>query len=184
MLRLEHGAGRQHHVAGRNVLAGQPSIRAQFQAFRHDHVVALDAHVFLHEHGVGALGHGRAGENADRLPRLERDIGARAGGQPPGNGEPGVGVWREIGMAHGIAVDRRIIEGRQIDRRHHVLGGDAAARAAQAHALGLGDRRDALADQPLHVRQRQQRAGKRKTVVGELRHTPLTSRPARRARHV
>ena len=40
----------------------------------------------------------------------------------------------------------------------------SGTRSVSAH------RRDALADQPLHVIERQQRAGKRKTIVGQLRH--------------
>ena len=99
----------------------------------------------------------------------------------PAIGKLAVAIGAQIGMAHGIAVDRRIIERRQIDRRLDVGGGDAAARAAQRHPLGLGHRRDALADQPLHVLERQQRTGKRETVVGQLRHQPLTSSPARSA---
>ncbi len=73
-------------------------------------------------------------------------------------------------MAHGVAVDRRIVERRQIDRRLDVEGGDARARAMQRHAFGLGDGRDAFADQPFHVVEPQQRSGKRETVVGQLRH--------------
>ena len=73
-------------------------------------------------------------------------------------------------MAHGVAVDRRIIEGRQVDWRLHVEGQHTVARAVQRHLLGLSDRFDALADQPLHVVEPQQRAGKRETVVGQLSH--------------
>ena len=103
-------------------------------------------------------------------PGLSVDFGARAGGQPPGDHELGVAIGREIGVAHGVAVDRRIIERRQIDRRLHVEGEHAAARAVQDHLLGLSDRFDAFADQPLHVVEPQQRTGKRETVVGQLSH--------------
>src|SRR5262249_600902 len=41
---------------------------------------------------------------------------------------------------------------------------------AQVDLLGLGDRRDARRDQPLHLGDRHQRAGEREAVVGELRH--------------
>ena len=81
MLRFQHGAGRQHDAALRHVLAGKPPVGAELQAFRHRHAVAVGGDIFLHEHGVGAGRHRRAGENADRLLRSERDIGARAGGQ-------------------------------------------------------------------------------------------------------
>src|SRR6185437_10456007 len=76
----------------------------------------------------------------------------------------------EVGVAHGIADDRRIIERRQIDRRLDIGGGDAAMRSAQRHAFGFRNRRAPLSDQPLHVAQRQQRAGKGEAVVGKLRH--------------
>ena len=73
-------------------------------------------------------------------------------------------------MAHGVAVDRRIVERRQIDRRLDVEGGDAGARPVQRHTLGFAHGRDALADQPFHVVEPQQRAGECETVVGQLRH--------------
>ncbi len=84
--------------------------------------------------------------------------------------ELAVAVRLEIGVAHGVAVHRRIIERRQIDRRLDVEGQHAAARAVQRHLLGFGDRCDALADQPLHVVEPQQRTGKGETIVGQLRH--------------
>ena len=46
-------------------------------------------------------------------------------------------------------------------------------RVAQGDPLALADRRDALADQPLHCFQGKQRAGKGETVVGQLRHRQL-----------
>ena len=76
-------------------------------------MLAFDAHVLLHEHRIGAVRHRRAGENADRLARFERDVRALAGGQAAGDLELGIGVGGQIGMAHGVAVDRRIIERRQ-----------------------------------------------------------------------
>ena len=50
---------------------------AELQTLRQDHVIAVHRHVFLHEHGVGARRHGRAGENADGLARLSA-MSARA----------------------------------------------------------------------------------------------------------
>jgi hypothetical protein len=38
---------------------------------KHD-LVALDADVFLHEHGIGTFGHRRASEDAHRLPGREQ----------------------------------------------------------------------------------------------------------------
>ncbi len=170
VLRLQHGAGRQHDIARRHVLAGQPAIGAELQPARHRDAVAVDRDVFLHEHGVGADRHRRAGEYPDRLAGFQRGIGTPPGGQPAADDQFGVAARFEIGMADGVTIDRGIIERRQIDRRLQVGGGDAAARAAQRHPFGLRDRHDPFADQPLHLGQRQQRTGKCETIVGQLRH--------------
>ena len=103
-----------------HILAGKPPVGAELQARRHDDAVAFGRHVLLHEHGIGAGRHRRAGENADRLARLERAVGTRAGGDAAGDRQPGFAVGIQIGVAHGIAIDRGIIERRQIDRRRHV----------------------------------------------------------------
>ncbi len=55
VLRREPPAGRQHDRAGAHVLAGKPAIGAGLEPRRHDHRLAVEAHVLLHEHGVGAL---------------------------------------------------------------------------------------------------------------------------------
>ncbi len=170
MLRLQHRAGRQHDLARGHVFAGKSAVGAKLQAFRHGDGIAIHRHVFLHEDRVGALGHRRAGENPDGFAGFQRHVGARAGGQPAADRKPGIGIGFEIGVAHRVSVHRRIIERRQIDRRLDVGGDDAAARAVELYPFGLGYRRDALADQPLHLVERHQRAGKGETVVGELRH--------------
>ena len=85
-------------------------------------LIAVDRHVLLHEHGVGARRHRRAGEDADRLrPASSACAAARAGGEPSGDRSSRVSPSRvEIGVAHRVAVDRGIVERRQIDRRDHV----------------------------------------------------------------
>ena len=103
-------------------------------------------------------------------PATERTGRGASGGDAVDDREPRVARGGEIGMAHGIAVDRRIVERRQVDRRDDIARDHAAARGGERHALGLGHRRDALGDQPLHLGDRQQRAAERKAVVGELRH--------------
>ena len=92
VLRLQHGAGRQHDMTGGHVFAGKPPIRAEFQALRHGDAIALRRHVFLHEHRIGALGHRRAGENADGFAGFQRLLRARAGGQAAGDDERRVAV--------------------------------------------------------------------------------------------
>ncbi len=72
VLRFKHGAGRQNDATGGNILARETAIGPELQAFWHRHPVAFDRHILLHENGVGALRHRRAGENANGLTRLER----------------------------------------------------------------------------------------------------------------
>ena len=170
VLRFQHGAGRQHDMTGGHVFAGQPAIRPKFQPLGHGDAIALRGHVLLHEHRIGALGHRRAGENADGFAGFQRLLRACAGGQAASDDERRVAVAFEISMAHGVTIDRGIVERRQIDRRLDVIGGDAAVRGVQRQPFSFGDRRDALADQPFHVLERQQRTGKGETVVGQLRH--------------
>ena len=114
--------------------------------------------------------HRRAGEDADRFAGTERAGGGAAGGDAVDDLEPRVARRRQVGMADGKAVDRGIVERRQVDRRDDILRDHAAARGGKRHGLGLGHRRDALGDQPLHLGDRQQRAAERKAIVGELRH--------------
>ena len=47
----------------------------------------------------------------------------------------------EIGVPHRVAVDRRIVERRQVDRRHDILGEHAPDRGGERHGFDLGDRR-------------------------------------------
>src|SRR5262249_11795679 len=79
----------------------------------------------------------------------------------------------EIAVPHRVAIHRRIVERRQIERCCDVGGEHPAARGAEADSLGLGHRLHALRDQPLHVGDRHQRPGEREAIVGELRHQAL-----------
>src|SRR5262249_13269526 len=84
--------------------------------------------------------------------------------------ETGVGFAVEIDVAHGVAVDRGIVERRQIDGRHHVARNHAPIRSMQGNGLNFGDRRNALADDALDLLHRQQRAREREAIVAKLRH--------------
>ena len=128
VLRGEPPAGRQHDRALAHILAGKPAVGASFQPRRHDDVIALGAHVLLHEHRVGAGRHRRAGEDADRLAGADRTRRGAAGGQPSADRKPGFGLGREIAVPHRIAIDGGIVERRQVDRRDHVAP-PARARA-------------------------------------------------------
>ena len=70
VLRLQHGAGRDHHAAFAHVLAGEPPVGAELQPARQHDTIALEFDVLLHEDRVGARRHGRAGENSDGLTGL------------------------------------------------------------------------------------------------------------------
>ena len=60
-------AGRHGNRPCPQVLAGKPPIGAALQAWRHDDAAAVDAAILLHENGIGACRHRRAGKDADRL---------------------------------------------------------------------------------------------------------------------
>jgi hypothetical protein len=132
-------------------------------------------HILLHEDGVGTRRHGRAGEDADRRPNRQRARGGMARGHALDHGEPRLGGRIEIGVTHGIAVDRRIIERRQIDGRHHVARDHAPVGGGERHRLDLGDRRHALADDAFDLVHRQQRTREGEAVVRELRHQPRSA---------
>jgi hypothetical protein len=85
----------------------------------------------------------------------------------------GLGLGVEIAVPHRIAIDGRIVERRQIERRDDIAGEHATARRRERHAFALAHRLHALGDHPFHVGDRQQRAGEGKAVVGELRHHAL-----------
>ena len=94
--------------------------------------VVVEPHVLLHEHGVGALGHRRAGENPHRMARLDRLARRRAGLNAPGHGKRRFRPRRQIAAAHGIAVDGGIGEGRQRQRRRNVARRECARRPPSA----------------------------------------------------
>ena len=98
-----------------------------FRPGRQHHGGALHPAVLLHEHGIGPGRHRRAGEYADRRAGAERRR-LPAGGDAVGDRKPRLAVRVEVGVAHRVAVDRRIVERRQAQRRDHV-GGEHPARS-------------------------------------------------------
>ena len=91
------------------------------------------------------------------------------------DGEPRIGGGVEIGVPYRIAVDRRIVERRQVDRRHHVTCDHAPIGGGERYHLDLGHRRYALADDAFDLLHRQQRTRKGEAVVRELRHQPRSA---------
>jgi hypothetical protein len=176
VLRLKPAARGQRDRTAPHVLAGKPPVRAALQSRRHDDSRSIAPHVLLHEHGVGALGHRRAGEDTDRLARVDGLRRSAARGQPVDNRERRLVLRANVRVAHRIAIDRRVVERRQVDRRDHACGKHAGARILQRDRLDFGDRRHALIDQPLDVVDREQRPAEREAIVGELGHQALRTR--------
>ena len=80
ILRPQPAALLERGMAESDVFAGGAHIGAGFQPCRQHHPAGIiDADIFLHEHGVGAVGHRRAGKDPHRLARLDRFAGRRAG---------------------------------------------------------------------------------------------------------
>ena len=80
-------------------------------------------------------------------PGVDRQLAARAGGQPPADREPGLGIGREIAVPHRIAIDRGIVERRQIDRRdrrRRPARGRARRAAARVSVSVTGCTRSAI----------------------------------------
>ena len=133
VLRRKPPAGRQRHRAGRDVFAGEAAVGAAFEPRRHDHGAAVDAAILLHEHRIGARRHRRAGEDADRFAVMQRAARGMPGGDPIHDRKPGLLLAAEIVGAHRVAIDRRVVEWRQIDaaqqHRRRARGRPPAAAA-------------------------------------------------------
>ena len=170
MLRSKPAAGSERERPRAHVLAREPPVCAAREPCRHDHRVAVAAHVFLHEDGIGARRHRRAGEDADCRTRRQRERGGPARGHALDHREPGLGFAIEIGVAHGVAVHCGIVERRQIDRREQVARNHAPVRRLERNGFDVGNRRNARADDALDLLHRKQRTRERETIVGQLRH--------------
>ena len=86
----ESPAGGQDGRAGRDILSGIPPVGAALDPGRYNDGIAVCPAVLLHQHGVGAGGHRRAGEDANRLAAHGRAPERVPGGSPPGAGQPRV----------------------------------------------------------------------------------------------
>ena len=73
-------------------------------------------------------------------------------------------------MAHGVTIHRRIVERRQVDRRGNIVRQRATARQCERDRLDFGDRLNPFGDDAFEIGDREQRPGKRETIVGQLRH--------------
>ena len=93
--------------------------------------------------------------------------GGLTGSDPIDDRQAHLALGIEIVGAHCVAIDRRIIEGRHIDRSDDIIGKHTPCRLAQRHGLASADRRDAFSDQTLGIGDRKQRTGESETIVAE-----------------
>ena len=93
-----------------------------------------------------------------------------AGGDARDHLKPRLGVRVEIGVAHGVAVDRRVVERRQIDRRHDVARDHAPAGDGKRHRFDFRNRRHPLRDDALDLVHGEQRTREGKAIIAKLRH--------------
>ena len=80
--------------------------------------------MLLHHDGIGPGRHGRTGKNPGHLPGLQSKP-LLTGGNALGHRQFNTHLL-QIGRAHRVTVHRRIVKGRHLQSRHHVLRQDAA----------------------------------------------------------
>ena len=109
----EPGARGEQRIAGTNVAAGGPHVRAELRpALAISIVVVTYDNVLDRNDAVGALGHGAAGRDLHRLPGLRAGAAAGTpGGDPRDDGKPAGRVRRP----DRVTVHRGARERRQVD---------------------------------------------------------------------
>ena len=144
--RAQHPALRQRHPAARQVFAALAPVLAGAQhAGGNRHRVAVDLAQFDRHHRVQPGRHHRAGHDADALAAPHRAAVGRAGEHRVAgraqDGRQGSGRFGgQVGAVQGVAVHRRVVVCRHVDRRDHVGRQHPAKRRGDRHDLGLGDR--------------------------------------------
>src|ERR1700712_367114 len=165
------GRSRRREVTGGNILAGGAHIRAGLQARRQNHPArVVEAYILLHEHGVGALRHRRAGEYPRGVAGPDRFTRRRAGLDASGHDKGGLRLGRKIAATDGIAVDRGIGERRQRQRRRNACRENPPVRRGEPDRLDLPHRRDPRGDDADGLVDRHHRAAEGKAIVRQLRH--------------
>ena len=99
-------------------------------------------------------------------PGLIGCAGRGAGLNAPCHGKCAFCIERQIATGHGIAIDGRIGEGRQRQRRRNIAGQNTAVRFGERHGLDLLHRRDPRGDDRDGLVDRHQRSAKGKAIVG------------------
>ena len=106
-------------------------------------LVAFANAVFLDQHVIGALRHGRPGEDAGGLMIADLASPRHAGARFSDHLE--LGVHRHIGETDGIAIHGRNVGGGLVDLRHHrfgeaaaIGGGEGDSFNAKSAVAGMG----------------------------------------------
>ena len=126
-------------------------------------VSLMAGHVLLRDHGVAAGRHHAAGHDAHAFAGAGTSVGRPAGVDGGDDFQRGRAVGAQVGAAQRVAVHRRIVVRRHVDRRDDVGRQHAVQRGAQRDFFDRADRRDEVADDVLRVAHRQ-RVG---VVVGQ-----------------
>src|SRR4029079_8852402 len=176
ILRPQPLTGPQRGMARRNVLARRADIGTGLQTRRQNHLAVFETDVFLHEYGIGAVGHRRAGENAHRLPRLDRRLRRGTGLNPPGHGKRLLLPLRQIPARHRVAIDGGICEWRQRQRRRDVACTSTPVGGSKRNRLELRHRGDPRRNEADSLIDRHHRTAEGKAIVGQLRH--VASQPS------
>ena len=100
--RAEHGAGAEHDLARSDVATGAAHVVARLRLLLHEHaVVAVALGELDDDDRVGAVGHRRAGHDADRLAVADGRPWAR---DPPGSSPDHPEANRRVGRGAGGAL--------------------------------------------------------------------------------
>ncbi len=136
--RAEDGALLEQHVALGDVVAGRPDVLARLGGTVDAHLGDAAVGPLVGDDRGGAGRHRGAGHDLDRGARRHREDRRLAGpdltddGQHDGRVLGGAG---DVVGDHGVAVHRGVVEARQRDRRHDVLG-QRRGRAPPSAAAG------------------------------------------------
>ena len=133
----EDDPGLEHGLAGPDVAAALPDVRARGHRRTHLQATVLLFDELDRDDRVGALRHDAAGGDrpSSRPARARRTAGSPAA-NPAGHRERHRRSSR-VRRAQRVAVHGRAGEGRQVDNSDGGLREDAAGRALDRHALGL-----------------------------------------------
>ena len=168
--RTQPPPGCERGLAQCHILAGAPTVRSLSDPRLQANPAIGGDTILLHQYGVGALGHRRAGKNTDRLAAVKGPVERVAGRRAAANRQIGFKIGRQIGMSDRIAVYRTVGVGRQIHRRDDIARQHAAGRHAQRHHLAIHNRDDLRIDPGKRLVDAQQGAAKGKAIVAQLGH--------------